>query len=99
MTRDECIGIIIDAYRQFVPLDDPSAPIGADTRLFGGDSLLDSTALVSLIVEVEQQLNETYGIETVIVDDRAMSQAHSPFRTIGSLADYIETLLREPREG
>jgi acyl carrier protein len=52
-----------------------------------------------LIVEVEQQVNETYGIDIVIADDRAMSQAHSPFRTIGSLADYIETLLKEPREG
>jgi acyl carrier protein len=99
MTRDQSISIIIDAYRQFAPLDESSAPIGADTRLFGGDSPLDSTALVSLIVEVEQQFNETYGIETVIADDRAMSQAHSPFRTIGSLADYIETLLKESREG
>jgi acyl carrier protein len=99
MTRDQCINIIIDAYRQFVPLGELAGPIGADTRLFGGDSPLDSTALVSLIIEVEQQVNETYGIDTVIADDRAMSQAHSPFRTIGSLADYIETLLKEPREG
>jgi acyl carrier protein len=99
MTRDQCINIIVDAYRQFVPLEEPATPIGADTRLFGGDSPLDSTALVSLIIEVEQQVSETYGIDTVIADDRAMSQAHSPFRTIGSLADYIETLLKGPREG
>jgi acyl carrier protein len=99
MNRDQCINIILDAYRQFVPPEELAAPIGADTRLFGGDSTLDSTALVSLIVEVEQQVNETYGIDIVIADDRAMSQAHSPFRTIGSLADYIETLLKEPREG
>jgi acyl carrier protein len=99
MTRDQCIKIIIDAYRQFAPREELAAPIGADTRLFGGDSPLDSTALVSLIIEVEQQVNETYGVDTVIADDRAMSQAHSPFRTVGSLADYIETLLMEPREG
>jgi len=99
MTREECINIIVDAYRQFVPPEEPAAPIGIDTRLFGGDSHLDSTALVSLIVEVEQQVNETYAIDIVIADDRAMSQAHSPFRTIGSLADYIETLLKGPGEG
>jgi acyl carrier protein len=99
MTRDQCINMIIDSYRQFVPTGKVAGSIGADTRLFGGDSPLDSTALVSLIIEVEQQINETYGIDVVIADDRAMSQAHSPFRTIGSLADYIETLLKEPREG
>jgi acyl carrier protein len=99
MTRDQCINMIVDAYRQFVPPGEVTVSIGADTRLFGGDSPLDSTALVSLIIEVEQQINETYGIDVVIADDRAMSQAHSPFRTIGSLADYIETLLKEPREG
>jgi len=98
MTYDQCVDLIIDAYRQFVPQAGQVAPVGGNTRLFGGDSPLDSTALVSLVIEVEQQISETYGIAIVIADDRAMSQEHSPFRTVGSLTDYIQTLLKEPRE-
>lgn len=96
MTHDQCVSTIVDGYLHFVPQEEIDGPIGVDTRLFGGNSPLDSTALVSLIIEVEQQISETYGIEIVIADDRAMSQQHSPFRTIGSLADYIQTLIKEP---
>lgn len=63
--------------------------------MFGRDSPLDSTALVSLLVDVEQQVNEACNTRIVIADDRAMSQKHSPFRTIGSLAEYIDLLLSE----
>ena len=99
MTRDQSIEIIKGAYAQFVGLDESNDTVREDTRLFGGDSPLDSASLVSLIIEVEQQISEVFGTEILIADDRAMSQAHSPFRTIGSLADYIQTLLKENREG
>ena len=99
MTRDQSIEIVKDAYFQFVGPGEASATTGEDTRLFGPDGPLDSASLVSLIVEVEQQISEISGTEILIADDRAMSQAHSPFRTIGSLADYIQTLLKENREG
>ncbi len=93
MTRDECIGLIVEIYAEFVPAEENAAPVGPDTRLFGGDRPLDSTALVSLVVEVEQQVNERCGSAIVIADDRAMSQTRSPFRSVESLADYIQTLL------
>lgn len=97
MTRAECTEMIAEAYREFVPLEATSANIGEDTPLFGSTSPLDSAGLVSLVIEVEQQLNERSGSTILIADDRAMSQTRSPFRTIGSLADYIQTLLAEQR--
>jgi acyl carrier protein len=66
--------------------------------LFGGDSPLDSTALVSLVVEIEQQVSDASGASIVLADDRAMSQRSSPFRTIGALADYLQELLAEAQE-
>jgi acyl carrier protein len=70
-----------------------NAPDGADvteeTRLFGQTAILDSMGLVNLIVEVEQNLEDEYDVTVVLADERAMSQKHSPFRSVGSLVDYI----------
>lgn len=94
LSKDECINLIREIYAQFVPPGQP-ADATSETRLFGGASLLDSAALVSLLVEVEQQVNDACGTTIVIADDRAMSQKRSPFRTIGSLGEYVSMLLGE----
>ncbi len=95
MTHEDCLGLIEGVYQEFVPPGQPVGKITPETRLFGGDSPLDSTALVSLLIEVEQQVNEACNTQIVVADDRAMSQKRSPFRTVGSLADYIQTLLKD----
>ncbi|MBI2685883.1 MAG: hypothetical protein HYX27_06185 [Acidobacteria bacterium] len=98
LSVQDCEGLIQEAYLLFLPQGSSGASISADTRLFGGDSILDSTALVSLLIEIEQQLNDTHHVEIVIADDRAMSQKRSPFRTIGSLAEYLAVLVAEKSE-
>jgi acyl carrier protein len=95
LSKDECINLIREIYAQFVPPGQPAADATPETRLFGGAGLLDSAALVSLLVEVEQQVNDACGTAIVIVDDSAMSQKRSPFRTIGSLGEYVSMLLGE----
>jgi acyl carrier protein len=64
-----------------------------ETVLFGKGGKLDSLGLVNLIVATEQRIEEAFGVAVTLADERAMSQQHSPFRTIGSLADYAITLL------
>ena len=66
-----------------------------DTKIFGSNSKLDSLGLVSLIVMVEQNIENEFDVSITIADEKAMSQKRSPFRTIGTLADYIDMLLRE----
>ena len=66
-----------------------------DTVLFGETGTLDSLGLVNLIVTTEQKIEEEFGILVSLADERAMSQKHSPFRTIGSLGDYIAILIKE----
>jgi acyl carrier protein len=80
---------------QFVPPGQTPPGVNSETRLFGDNSLLDSTALVSLLVEIEQQVGDMTGIEILLADDRAMSQKRSPFRNIGTLAEYVIELLNE----
>jgi acyl carrier protein len=63
-------------------------PVAADTPLFGETGLLDSVGLVSLVVAVEQALQDELGLQVGLADERALSQRTSPYRTVGSLADY-----------
>lgn len=65
-----------------------------NTTLFGQNGLLDSLGLVSLVVTVEQAVEDQYGVLVSLTDDKAMSQKNSPYRTIGSLADYIHNALQ-----
>ena len=47
------------------------------------------------MLDVEQQINDQLNTSIAIADERAMSQSRSPFRTAGTLADYLVTLLQE----
>jgi acyl carrier protein len=93
MTREKTIKLICTVYKDLVPPEDLPAALNEATRLFGG--ALDSVGLVSLIVELEQQIADRDEASITIADDRAMSQKRSPFRTIGSLADYVQGLMME----
>ncbi len=98
MTLQECTELICESYRQFLPPGQTSPEVNSETRLFGPSALLDSTALVSMLIEVEQQINDAEGTEILLADDRAMSQQRSPFRNIGTLAEYVMALLSEKRD-
>ena len=65
------------------------------TVLFGKNGNLDSLGLVSLLVIIEQNIEDEFDVSITIADEKAMSQKHSPFRTISTLADYINKLLKE----
>ena len=66
-----------------------------DTTLFGSGSKLDSLDLINLVVAVEQNIEDEFDVTITLADERAMSQETSPFRTVGTLTDYIEMLLGE----
>jgi len=66
-----------------------------DTVLYGKNSPIDSLDLVSLVISVEQSIEENFDAQITIADDRAMSQKSGPFRTVGSLVSYVGSLLKE----
>lgn len=66
-----------------------------DTVLFGQNGKLDSLGLINLVVAVEQNIEDEFDIPITLADERAMSQEKNPFRTVESLANYIEILLDE----
>ena len=74
---------------------EPSPDMEPSTILLGKTGVLDSHALVSAIVNIEEKLCDDYGFDIVLADERAMSQEKSPFRTVNSLAEYISILIKE----
>jgi acyl carrier protein len=69
------------------------------TRLLGSESVLDSMHLVSLIIAIEREVEDTFGVTLTLADERALSMKESPFRSIQSLADYIGMLITDARKG
>ena len=62
-------------------------------NLLGGDNGVDSLTFVNLIVAIEEQIQSNLGKSVVLVDEDSMSSHVHPFRTVGTLTDYIETIL------
>ena len=86
----ELIDIITNLLRELG--EDPEiqmpASLDADTTLLGDSGLLDSLALVQLVVEFEDAIEDHYGKTVMLADEKAFSQTRSPYRTIRTLADF-----------
>jgi acyl carrier protein len=97
MNRADLVDLIVACCRDNLPSPGTAPTLDENTRIFGKDGSFDSLQLVNLLIEVEQRINERYGTIISIADDRAMSQERSPFRKIGSLADYVGMLITEQK--
>ena len=83
--------VVYEAIREHneqVPEDQHLAP-SVETRLFRRGSTMDSLGLVGLVVAIEQGVAEACNTELSIVSEQAMSRQSSPFRTVGTLVDYV----------
>jgi hypothetical protein len=67
------------------------------TQLYGEGAPLTSLDVVTFVIEVEERVASETGKAIRLVSPSAMSRKNSPFRTFGTLADYIDELLREAR--
>jgi acyl carrier protein len=95
--KQQIIESIYRAIDEFNALVSPPAQLdkSPSTVLFGEHGRLDSLGLVSLILDVEGQIEADFETPVSLTSDRAMSQKTSPFRSVDTLADYIAELLRE----
>ena len=97
MRYQELLNLIKTCTHEICEQDNIQIPddLGPDTRLFGKNGLFDSMGLVSLVVAVEQNIEDQYDVAVSLANQEAMSQKRSPFLSVGSLAEYANQLLSE----
>jgi hypothetical protein len=88
--KETILALVIEAVRDNVPPErtTETASLDADSILFGPGGLLDSLALVNVVLDVEEGIRTRWGVTIALADEKAMSQSRSPFRRAGGLADY-----------
>lgn len=96
--RTELIEIIAKAFREVAGESDITLPenLCEETRILGGNSPFDSMHVVNIIVLVEEGISDTFDVDITLANEHTMSQSKSPFRSIGTLADYIVSVLKQP---
>ena len=72
-----------------------SIELSLDSKLFGGGGPLDSMALVNLVVDLEELIEDDYGKTITLADEKAMSLKNSPFKTINTLSEYLNGIINE----
>jgi acyl carrier protein len=96
MTPQAIESLVVESAHLIAP-QHARGSIRAETSLFGKDGILDSMALVQLVVEIEQRLQTEHRVDVSLTDERAMSRAKSPFRTVATLSAYIAALAGEAK--
>jgi acyl carrier protein len=97
--NENLISLIVTTVQEINRQEDMNITVdlGSDTPLFGRDGLLDSIGLVTLVVALEQAIEDKFGVSVSLADEKAMSQRHSPYRTIGTLAEYAYRAIQGDR--
>jgi acyl carrier protein len=88
--KEQLVELIVGVVKELGDQDQVELPknLAPTTPLFGESGFLDSMSLVSLVVAVEQSIEDKFGKAVSLADEKALSRHHSPYRTIGSLAEY-----------
>jgi acyl carrier protein len=96
-SRDKITEIVILKIKNYQLENDKDGfgEITEETKLFGSDAPLDSMELVSLIVEIEEAIQDETGLAIILADEKAMARRTSPFSRVVYLIDYIVELLSE----
>lgn len=91
--QDKVFALIGDAIRELNDeLDyEHLKSVSRDTAIFEGDLALDSLSLVTLIVDIEARVSDAFDTNVSLASEKAMSMRNSPYRTVGTLVDFICT--------
>jgi hypothetical protein len=97
--RDQIRSALANCIQDYATQTGVVIAFADDARLLGSDAPLDSLGLVTVLAGFEAAVNDAFGTDIVLADERAMSLERSPFRTVSSLIDYTCILLDEARNG
>lgn len=87
--------IVYPAVDEFARELEPGKTLAksVETRLSGPGAVLSSLDLVNFLLVVEEHARARSGKAVTLVSEKAMSRSQSPFRTLGSLAEFVGELV------
>lgn len=92
INKEQINQLVLKALQE-MDLDNNQTDFSTNTILYGEGGLLESIQLINFIVDVEQSIEKEFGRTLSIADEKAMSQKNSPFRTVETLCNYVNSLL------
>lgn len=94
MNKDEAIQLVKDGLKSMPTYPIDLSKVTEDTKLISKDEFtLDSFGMATLVIELEALIEERYGKSVSLVGEKMFSIDNSPFRTVGTLADFILELV------
>ena len=93
-TRNELLSLVSDTIANVSP---NVGAVTAEVPLTGAGAVLDSVGFVTLLVSVEQELGGAVDLATSFMAQGDPDAPENPFRTVGSLADHVQSLLSAQR--
>jgi len=92
---DQAKAIVEQAISELNQTRGDGAAVGNDltTPLLSSNSAVDSLALVTLFISIEQIADDDYDKQITVVNESAFEAEESPFKTVGSLTAHIGRLL------
>jgi acyl carrier protein len=93
--REDILGLVYAAIDEVnaQAADGTLVEKAPDALLLGRERGVDSLTFVNLVVAIEEQIQNTFGKSVVLVDEDSMALQEHPFRTVGTLATYVEKVL------
>ena len=80
--------IVFTTLKDYCDMNDIQVELTKDTPLIGSSRILDSMGLVNTIVDIETAFLDE-DVEISLTSEAAMSSRISPFRSVGSLCNFI----------
>lgn len=88
MNKNQINEIVITTIKNYCDMNDIQVELTKDTPLIGSSRILDSMGLVNTIVDIETAFLDE-DVEISLTSEAAMSSRISPFRSVGSLCNFI----------
>lgn len=97
MKKETIKEIVISSIKNYINEQGGDSTVDKNTPLIGNARLLDSMGLVNVLVDIETAFLDE-DVEISLTSETAMSGRISPFRSVGSLCNFIARQLGVEQE-
>jgi len=64
------------------------------SEIIGGASPLDSLGVISFLMELESNVENSLGIEITLVNDDVLSKDDNPLKNVGTIIDHLKHIIK-----